>query len=193
MALPRTAAVRESGDSLPLETSQVKEFVSYDDRNFYFPAVSYANADTNASEVLDVIFKVHNGVESDNAELIRAHNDVLTVLSESGIMVPEPLPVKEGRAEKIGWIHLKRLRDEGRIDDFRHKVGDRERIEMKGLHEHIASIITQRSNGNICYLKGNTSDWQKIADVVNGWLEPKCWDETPGCGRRRGRRSAKTS
>lgn len=112
MALPRTAAVRESGDSLPLETSQVKEFVSYDDRNFYFPAVSYTNADTNASEVLDVIFKVHNGVESDNVELIRAHNDVLTVLSESGIMVPEPLPVKEGRAEKIGWIHLKRLRDE---------------------------------------------------------------------------------
>ena len=73
---------------------------------------------------------------------------------------------------------LKRLRDEGRIDDFRHKVGDRERIEMKGLHEHIASIVMQRSNGNICQPKGMDNDWQKIADVVNGWLEPKYWDDT---------------
>ena len=37
---------------------QVKEFVSYDDRNFYMPGVSYTNADTKVSETLDVIFKV---------------------------------------------------------------------------------------------------------------------------------------
>ena len=37
----------------------MKEFVSYDDRNFYMPGVSYTNADTKVSETLDVIFKVH--------------------------------------------------------------------------------------------------------------------------------------
>lgn len=39
---------------------QVKEFVSYDDRNFFLPAVSYTHPHGNAkgAEVLDVIFKV---------------------------------------------------------------------------------------------------------------------------------------
>ena len=50
--------------------TQVKEFVSYDDRNFFLPAVRYAHplSDTKGTEVLDVIFKVHNGVESYNVE-----------------------------------------------------------------------------------------------------------------------------
>ena len=37
---------------------QVKEFVSYDDRNFFLPAVTYTNAETCVTETLDVIFKV---------------------------------------------------------------------------------------------------------------------------------------
>ena len=71
---------------------------------------------------------------------------------------------------------LKRLRDEGRIDDFRRKIGNRELIETEGLHDHIASIITQRASGNVC--KAEPEDyWQQVADVVNGWLEPKYWGE----------------
>ena len=98
-------------------------------------------------------------------------------------------------ARQLGYAsrsQLKRLRDEGRINDFRHKIGNRELIETDGLHEHIAGIITQRGSGNICLspspsghgrkavtLRSGTDDWQQIADVVNGWLDRKCWKGHP--------------
>ena len=95
-------------------------------------------------------------------------------------------------ARQLGYAsrsQLKRLRDEGRIDDFRHKIGNRELIETDGLHEHIAGIIGQRGGGNICLsesrgstavtLRNETDDWQQIADVVNSWLDPKCWQGHP--------------
>lgn len=94
-----------------VDASKVKEFVSYDDRNFFLPAVTYMHPETKEIEVLDAIFKVHNGVESDNDGLIRAHNEVLAYLKNQGVMVPEPLTVKQG-GDTIGWISLKRLRNE---------------------------------------------------------------------------------
>jgi hypothetical protein len=71
------------------------------------------------------------------------------------------------------------LRDEGRIEDFRRKIGGRELIETNGLHDHIAGIIGQRSSGNVCSSHQRTDDWQQIADVVNEWLDPKCWQGHP--------------
>ena len=95
-------------------------------------------------------------------------------------------------ARQLGYAsrsQLKRLRDEGRINDFRHKIGNRELIETEGLHEHIAGIIGQRGSGNICLsrsscspavtLRNETDDWQQIADVVNGWLDPRHWQGHP--------------
>ena len=85
-------------------------------------------------------------------------------------------------ARQLGYAsrsQLKRLRDEGRINDFRHKIGNRELIETDGLHDHIAGIITQRGSGNICSSYQRTDDWQQIANVVNGWLNPKCWQGHP--------------
>ena len=85
-------------------------------------------------------------------------------------------------ARQLGYAsrsQLKRLRDEGRINDFRHKIGNRELIETDGLHDHIAGIITQRGSGNICSSHQRTDDWQQIADVVNSWLNPRCWQEHP--------------
>ena len=105
---------------------QVKEFVSYDDRNFYLPAVKYTHADGKGPETLDVIFKVtflvitfdlslamrcmiadrwtlwqvHNGVESDDVDLIRAHNTVLTYLQKEGVIVPEPLAISTGMCKR---------------------------------------------------------------------------------------------
>ena len=85
-------------------------------------------------------------------------------------------------ARQLGYAsrsQLKRLRDEGRINDFRHKIGNRELIETDGLHDHIAVIITQRGSGNICSSHQRTDDWQQIANVVNGWLDPRCWQGHP--------------
>ena len=85
-------------------------------------------------------------------------------------------------ARQLGYAsrsQLKRLRDEGRINDFRHKIGNRELIETDGLHEHIAGIIGRRGSGNICSSHQRTDDWHRIADVVNSWLDPKCWRGHP--------------
>jgi hypothetical protein len=59
----------------------VKELDSYDDRNFLFKDVAFRRG-TPEEKTVSVIFKVHNGVESDRPELIEAHN--CTFLACSG-------------------------------------------------------------------------------------------------------------
>ena len=81
-------------------------------------------------------------------------------------------------ARQLGYAsrsHLRRLRDEGRIDDFKHKIGNRELIETDGLSEHISSVITHRVSGNICQTNTPEVTWQEVADTVNSWLDPECW------------------
>jgi len=81
-------------------------------------------------------------------------------------------------ARQLGYAsrsQLRRLRDEGRIDDFTRKIAGRERIEMEGLKDHIASIIGQRCSGNICQSNTPEVTWQEVADTVNSWLDQECW------------------
>ena len=81
-------------------------------------------------------------------------------------------------ARQLGYAsrsQLRRLRDEGRIDDFTRKIAGRELIEMEGLKDHIASIIGQRCSGNICQSNTPEVTWQEVADTVNSWLDPNCW------------------
>lgn len=91
-----------------IDAALVKELDSYDDRNFVIGDVEYS-FQGGAAEKIGVIFKVHNGVESDNSTLIEAHNIVLHHLRQGGIEVPEPLKIKDGSAD-VGWIDLPRLR-----------------------------------------------------------------------------------
>jgi len=97
-----------------VDMSKAKEVESYDDRNYVLPGGTYRNANSNggAPETLDFVFKVHNGVESDNPELIKAHNLVLSHLRKAGVVVPEPLPITGGE-DLIGYIDLPRIREPG--------------------------------------------------------------------------------
>ena len=88
--------------------AQVKELDSYDDRNFVLGDVEYS-CSGGAVEKTGVVFKVHNGVESDNFALIEAHNTVLQHLRLGGVQVPEPLKIGDA-SSCIGWIDLPRLR-----------------------------------------------------------------------------------
>ena len=81
-------------------------------------------------------------------------------------------------ARELGYAsrsQLRRLRDEGRIDDFTRKTAGRELIEMEGLKDHIASIIGQRASGNVCQTNAPDIPWGEVAELVNRWLDPKCW------------------
>ena len=81
-------------------------------------------------------------------------------------------------ARELGYAsrsQLRRLRDEGRIDDFTRKIAGRELIEMEGLKDHIASIIGQRASGNVCQTSTPEVTWQEVADTINIWLDPNYW------------------
>ena len=49
--------------------------------------------------------QVHNGVESDNVELIRAHNTVLDHLSKQNVVVPEALLTQGARGGFLSAWH----------------------------------------------------------------------------------------
>ena len=84
-------------------------------------------------------------------------------------------------ARQLGYAsrsQLRRLRDEGRIDDFTRKIAGRELIETDGLRDHIAGVIGQRCSGNICQSNTPEVTWQEVADTVNSWLDPNCWSSS---------------
>lgn len=90
-----------------IDVAKVKELDSYDDRNYHIPNVTYTHKD-GKTETLDVIFKVHNGVESGDQRLIEAHNAVLLHLIAASVPVPEPMLTKSGSL--IGHVTLPCIR-----------------------------------------------------------------------------------
>ena len=81
---------------------------------------------------------------------------------------------------------LKRLKDNGRIDDFIVKEGRKELIQTDGLHNHIATIIRPRVDGNVCRPapKAVVDEWTEIAAIVDGWIDPETFGAPPFSGDR---------
>lgn len=75
----------------------VKEFVSYDDRNFYIKSAPPGDEDGTAAVPREFILKVNNAVDSENEAEIRAQNSMMMHLHACGIRCPVPLPDVEGQ------------------------------------------------------------------------------------------------
>ena len=87
-------------------------------------------------------------------------------------------------ARELGYAtrsQLKRLKDNGRIDDFIVKEGRKELIQTDGLHNHIATIIRPRVDGNVCRpaQKAVVSEWTEIASVVDQLVDPETFGAPP--------------
>jgi len=77
------------------EVAEVKEFVSYDDRNFYLKTDAPARTDWgNATEF---ILKINNAVDSEKEAEILAQNSMMLHLHAWGIRCPVPLKDVAGR------------------------------------------------------------------------------------------------
>ena len=92
-------------------------------------------------------------------------------------------------AHELGYAtrsQLKRLKDDGRINDFIVKGGQKELIQTDGLHDHIARIIRPRVDGNVCQSapKAAVDEWTEIAAVVDQWIDPSTFGAPPFSGDR---------
>ncbi|EKX42325.1 hypothetical protein GUITHDRAFT_111600 [Guillardia theta CCMP2712] len=84
------------------DQTHVDEFDSYDDRNFFLSKICFAN---EPDQYVDVVMKIHNGVESDNLPLVVAQNDVLSYLSLHAVDVPLPIKTADNTS-CVGCIIL---------------------------------------------------------------------------------------
>jgi hypothetical protein len=99
--LDTAAAGRLAHDLFGVVVASVHVLDSYDDRNFkivgVLPAAATAAATTTAAAASDATMtftlKVHNGVESDDANVIEAQNDVLRHLHSLGVGVCHPVTI----------------------------------------------------------------------------------------------------
>ena len=87
-------------------------------------------------------------------------------------------------ARELGYAtrsQLKRLKDNGRINDFIVREGQKELIQTDGLHDHIARIIRPRVDGNVCRPapKAVVDEWTEIASVVDQWIDPETFGAPP--------------
>lgn len=71
-------------------TTPPKSLDSYDDRNFY---ISPSTNNTN----LPYLFKVHNGVESDNLPILQAQNAMMKYLTSKGFQCSTPVESLNGK------------------------------------------------------------------------------------------------
>ena len=74
------------------DLSKVKEFVSYEDRNFYFKGVlpNQKNKQGNSTED-EFVLKILNHVDSENISYVNAQNALLLYLKEHGFVCPIPM------------------------------------------------------------------------------------------------------
>ena len=131
----------------------LKSLDSYDDRNFYVPPTP-----TTAAYLL----KVHNGVESDNTDILDAQNAIMIFLANEGFTCSVPIESLHGRLTEststpkrwfavrlLAWVegrtlnslapNFERLRLSGRfLGQLRSKL---DHFDHKGCHrEHLWDI-----------------------------------------------------
>ena len=74
------------------DLSKVKEFVSYEDRNFYFKGVLPNTKSKQGNSTEDeFVLKILNHVDSQNISYVNAQNALLLYLKEQGFVCPVPM------------------------------------------------------------------------------------------------------
>ena len=77
------------------DLSQVKEFVGYDDRNFYIKG-TLPNHPNSSVEEDEFVLKILNHVDSENISFVNAQNEVMLYLKEHGFICPVPIMALNG-------------------------------------------------------------------------------------------------
>lgn len=116
---------------LELDVAKVKQLESYDDVNYYLRCMDGSQ----------YVFKIHNGVESDNAVFLEGMNKLLLHLREHGITAPHPvnsvagnwmtkveLPLRDGQPKQhairlLGWVDGEMMNEQEVTPGLLHETG----------------------------------------------------------------------
>ena len=72
------------------DLSQVKEFVSYDDRNFYMKG-TFIDQNQGVAKEDEFVLKILNHLDSENLPFVNAQNEIMIHLKASGFDCPIPI------------------------------------------------------------------------------------------------------
>merc|ERR1719495_2796600 len=87
---------------LQIDQGSVKEFVGYDDKNFFLKAEPPSEEDPSKNYHPDgYVLKVTNPVDSREPELLGAQNAAMSHLAAKGFSCPRPLANLEGRLMSV--------------------------------------------------------------------------------------------
>jgi hydroxylysine kinase len=110
-------AVKLAKDLYGFTARDVKQFVSYDDKNFYFKADStYDNAHIASLCHEGYLLKVINSQDSESPELYDAQNLLILHLAKAGMVVPEPVKNKFGDLKSMEYLTLEKS-DEQKLNN----------------------------------------------------------------------------
>lgn len=83
------------------DPSSVKEFVSYDDRNFYLKGTLQNHENGLQTGESEFILKILNHVDSENISFVNAQNEVMLFLKKQGFTCQVPLKALNGEFAAI--------------------------------------------------------------------------------------------
>ena len=93
-----------------LKASNVKEFNSYDDRNYFFkvdPNAEIENENVKEINPEGYILKVTNSLDSKDADFIQAQNLMILHMAKSNLAVPVPILNKNGELLSLEELEVK--------------------------------------------------------------------------------------
>ena len=95
-----------------LKATDLKEFVSYDDRNYFFKVDPEAPIDNPNLEKSDIcqdgyILKVTNSLDSKGPEVLEGQNAMILHLHKNGFTVPIPILNKNGKYIALEELEVK--------------------------------------------------------------------------------------
>ena len=83
------------------DPSSVKEFVSYDDRNFYLKGTLPDHENGLQTGESEFVLKILNHVDSENISFVNVQNEVMLYLKKQGFMCQVPLKALNGEFAPI--------------------------------------------------------------------------------------------
>ena len=94
-----------------LKATNVKEFTSYDDRNFFFKVNPDSDIENDNLKKTDIcqdgyVLKVTNTLDSKNPDILEAQNSMILHMAKADLAVPVPVQNKNGKLMSLEDIPL---------------------------------------------------------------------------------------
>jgi len=136
--MDKTKAIEFVWELFGLKAENVKEFNSYDDRNFYFKVDPESEIENPylTKETLNLngyMLKVTNILDSKNASYIEAQNQMIVHMAKSDLEVPVPVKNKNGLTLSLEELEVK--------SDNSWESNNDEKAAKKIVNKHLVRLL----------------------------------------------------